>query len=259
MARQVSASGRHECAAACSAVSLGGALVGETQRGSIGPTRMRSPRTSTRIGGPPSAKAASTVHETARDAVSRQRIRGAGKSGGKTDPSQGIIDEDRGGLSRGLRKLGSGAPSQDREHQCPYSNHTSPHVHKAINQPDDRYYLRKWVFPHGQSWTDRTFRIAGRETSAEQGKEAMVSCRGLTMSYMLRRDFLKAWLTSAVVRVRCRRASTGGAPDHARASIPLVRLLRQAAVRSHRPLRAGHGSPPSRTARRCRTTSSRSA
>ncbi len=62
------------------------------------------------------------------------------------------------------------------------------------------------------------------------------------MSYMLRRDLLKSLAVLPVCgRVR-RRASAGGTGDHARASIPLVRILRQAAIRSHRPLRAGHGS-----------------
>src|ERR1017187_1814853 len=89
IAAQVAESGFHVWAAACCGVRLGGRLLGETQRGSISPMRIRSPLAATWMPAEPSANDTSIRQETAPGAGSRQRNVGAAMSGGKIDPSAG--------------------------------------------------------------------------------------------------------------------------------------------------------------------------
>ena len=62
IAVQVPASGVHVRAAACCGDSLGGWLVGDTQRGSISPMRIRSPCEFTWIAADPSPNSTSIRH-----------------------------------------------------------------------------------------------------------------------------------------------------------------------------------------------------
>src|ERR1039457_6909749 len=89
MAAQAPGSGVHVWAAACCGVRLGGRLLGETQRGSISPMRIRSPLDATWMPAEPSANDTSIRQETAPGAGSRQRNVGAAISGGKIDPAAG--------------------------------------------------------------------------------------------------------------------------------------------------------------------------
>src|ERR1017187_12458 len=89
IAAQVAGSGIQVWAAACCGVRLGARLLGETQRGSISPMRIRSPLAATWMAAEPSANDTSIRQETAPGAGSRQRNVGAAMSGGKTDPSAG--------------------------------------------------------------------------------------------------------------------------------------------------------------------------
>src|ERR1039458_2353190 len=89
IAAQVAGSGTQVWAAACCGVRLGGRLLGETQRGSISPMRIRSPLAATWVAPEPFANDTSIRQETAPGAGSRQRNVGAAMSGGKIDPSAG--------------------------------------------------------------------------------------------------------------------------------------------------------------------------
>src|ERR1039457_7116299 len=89
MVAHVAASGVHVLAAACAGVSAGGLLVAETQRGSLSPMRIPSPRDSVRIAGEPSENVMLISHELAVSLASLQSQVGAENSGGKTDPSAG--------------------------------------------------------------------------------------------------------------------------------------------------------------------------
>jgi len=87
MAAQIAVSGIQVCAEACSGVSFGNSLFGETHRGSISPTRRRSPFDSTWMAGARPPKSMSTRQRDARPDESRNRNVGAVISGGKIDSS----------------------------------------------------------------------------------------------------------------------------------------------------------------------------
>ena len=89
MAAQVWASGFQVHAAASCGVSVGSLLLSDTQRGSISPMRIRSPRDTARMPGKPSPNVMSIRQNLAPAAASRHRKVGAVISGGKTDPFSG--------------------------------------------------------------------------------------------------------------------------------------------------------------------------
>src|ERR1035437_707130 len=89
MTAQTAASGIQVCAEACSGVSFGNSLFGETHRGSISPTRRRSPFDSTWMDGARPPKSMWMRQRDARPDESRNRNVGGVISGGKIDPSSG--------------------------------------------------------------------------------------------------------------------------------------------------------------------------
>src|SRR5271157_118408 len=89
IAAQVWASGFQVHEAACCGVSVGSLLFSVTQRGSISPMRIRSPRDTARMPGKPSAKAMAIRQNLAPGEASRHRKAGATISGGKMEPFSG--------------------------------------------------------------------------------------------------------------------------------------------------------------------------
>src|SRR5208283_99588 len=89
MAVQVWASGFQVHEAACCGVSAGSLLFSVTQRGSISPMCIRSPRDTARMPGKPSPKVMLIRQNLAPAEASRHRKVGATISGGKIDPFSG--------------------------------------------------------------------------------------------------------------------------------------------------------------------------